>query len=167
MVPLYKGVTMEKIPSFNVNHLELLAGVYISRVDVVGKEVITTFDLRMKQPNLEPVINTAEIHAIEHIGATYLRNSEEFKDRVIYFGPMGCRTGFYLILAGTYESVDIIPLVRNLFEFISRFEDEIPGATARDCGNFRDMHLPMARYEAKRYLDLLEHVTHDQLVYPK
>jgi len=158
---------MDKIASFTVNHLELLAGVYVSRVDKVGDTEITTFDLRMKRPNLEPVIHTAEVHAIEHIGATFLRNNEDYKDRVIYFGPMGCRTGFYLILSGSYESVDIVPLVRDLFDFISKFEEEIPGATARDCGNYRDMNLPMARYEAKRYADQIEHITHDQLVYPE
>lgn len=158
---------MDKIPSFQVNHLELLSGIYVSRIDQVGSEVITTFDLRMKRPNMEPVINTAEIHAIEHIGATYLRNNPELKDKVIYFGPMGCRTGFYLILAGTYESLDIVPLVRELFTFIGNFDEEIPGATARDCGNYRDMNLPMARYEAKKYLESLEHITQDQLVYPK
>lgn len=157
---------MNKIPSFTVNHLELLPGVYVSRTDTIGKETLTTFDLRMKRPNLEPVINTAEIHAIEHIGATYLRNNETYKDQVVYFGPMGCRTGFYLILAGAYESVDIVPLVRDLFDFISKFEEEIPGATARDCGNFRDMNAPMARYEAKAYWDQLEHITQDQLIYP-
>lgn len=158
---------MDKIASFTVNHLELLAGVYVSRVDKVGDTEITTFDLRMKRPNLEPVINTAEVHAIEHIGATFLRNNETYKDRVLYFGPMGCRTGFYLILSGSYESVDIVPLVRELFDFISKFEEEIPGATARDCGNYRDMNMPMARYEAKLYADQIEHITHDQLVYPE
>ena len=158
---------MDKIPSFTVNHLELLAGVYVSRIDKIGAETLTTFDLRMKRPNLEPVINTAEIHAIEHIGATYLRNNEAYKDKVVYFGPMGCRTGFYLILAGTYESVDVVPLVRDLFEFISKFEEDIPGATARDCGNFRDMNLPMGRYEAKIYRDQIEHITQDQLNYPE
>lgn len=158
---------MDKIASFTVNHLELLAGIYVSRIDKVGDKELTTFDLRMKRPNLEPVMNTAEIHAIEHLGATFLRNHKDYKDRVIYFGPMGCRTGFYLILAGSYESVDIVPLVRELFEFVAKFDDAIPGATARDCGNFRDMNLPMARYEAKRYLDALEHIKHDQLVYPE
>ena len=159
---------MEKIASFNVNHLVLVPGIYVSRVDTVGSEDITTFDLRMKRPNLEPVMNTAEIHAIEHIAATYLRNHETYKDKVIYFGPMGCRTGFYLILAGSYESLDIVPLVRELFEFIYKYEeDEIPGASARDCGNYRDMNLPMAKYEAKKYFEELEHITQDQLVYPE
>lgn len=158
---------MDKIPSFTVNHLELLPGIYVSRIDKVGQEIITTFDLRMKRPNLEPVINTAEIHAIEHIAATYLRNHPEYKEKTIYFGPMGCRTGFYLILAGAYESKDIVGLVRSLYQFIAEFDDEIPGATERDCGNFRDMHLPMARYEAKAYLDSLANLTEKQLVYPE
>lgn len=158
---------MDKIPSFTVNHLKLLPGVYVSRIDKIGAETLTTFDLRMKRPNLEPVINIAEIHAIEHIGATYLRNNDAYKDKVIYFGPMGCRTGFYLILAGSYESVEIVPLVRDLFDFISKFEEDIPGATARDCGNYRDMNQPMARFEAKAYWDQLEHITNDQLNYPE
>lgn len=158
---------MDKIPSFTVNHLDLLAGIYVSRIDKIGNEIITTFDIRMKRPNLEPVINTGEIHAIEHIGATYLRNHPDYKDLTIYFGPMGCRTGFYLILAGAYESVDIVPLVRELFGFIENFYDEIPGASEKDCGNFRDMNLPMARYEAKSFLTAIEHIKHDQLVYPK
>lgn len=158
---------MDKIPSFTVNHLELLSGIYVSRIDKIGSEIITTFDLRMKRPNLEPVINTAEIHAIEHIGATFLRNDSEWKDKVIYFGPMGCRTGFYLILAGDYKSVDVVPLVRALFTFISSFEDEIPGATARDCGNFRDMNLPMAKFEAYEYLERLADLRDEQLTYPE
>lgn len=162
-----KEHTMDKIPSFTVNHLELQAGVYVSRIDKIGKEVITTFDLRMKRPNMEPVINTAEMHTIEHIAATYLRNHKDYKDKTIYFGPMGCRTGFYLILAGSYESVDIVPLVRDLFNFISNFEEEIPGASARDCGNYLDMNLSMARYEAKRFFDQLEQIAHDQLGYPQ
>lgn len=158
---------MDKIPSFTVNHLELLPGIYVSRIDQVGKEVITTFDLRMKRPNLEPVINTAEIHAIEHIAATFLRNHTEYKEKTIYFGPMGCRTGFfYLILAGSYESKDVVDLVRELFEFIVAFDEEIPGATARDCGNYHDMHLPMAKYESAAYLKQITPISEEQLVYP-
>lgn len=157
---------MDKIPSFQVNHLTLLPGIYVSRVDHVGSETITTFDLRMKRPNLEPVINTAEIHAIEHIAATFLRNHETYKEKTIYFGPMGCRTGFYLILAGAYESKDIVGLVQELYAFIADYDEIIPGATARDCGNYRDMHLPMARYEARAYLAQLESMSNEQLVYP-
>jgi S-ribosylhomocysteine lyase len=157
---------MNKIPSFTVDHLRLLPGIYVSRTDEVGGHTITTFDLRMTQPNQEPVINTAEIHAIEHIGATFLRNHKSFGDKVIYFGPMGCRTGFYLILSGDYVSRDILGLVRELFEFISDFKDEIPGSSAKDCGNFIDMNLPMAKFEAARYLDRIEAISSDQLNYP-
>ncbi len=144
---------MEKIASFTVNHLNLVPGVYVSRKDTVGQEVLTTFDLRMTTPNKEPVMNTAEMHTIEHLGATYLRNAEDLKDRVIYFGPMGCRTGFYLILAGDMTSRQVLPVVTAMFEFIRDFQGEVPGAAARDCGNYLDMNLPMANYLAKQYLD--------------
>ena len=127
---------MDKIASFTVNHLDLIPGVYVSRKDYVGKEVLTTFDLRMTAPNREPVMNTAELHPIEHLAATYLRNNDEWKEKVIYFGPMGCRTGCYLILAGDYESKDVVGLVRDTFAFIADYEGEIPGAAAKDCGNY-------------------------------
>jgi len=158
---------MEKIPSFTIDHCRLLKGAYVSRVDDADGCFLTTYDLRMKQPNAEPVLNTAEIHTIEHIGATYLRNRDDIKNDVIYFGPMGCRTGFYLILKGKKMSEDILPLLKDLFEFISRFEGDIPGASAKDCGNFRDMNLPMAKFEANKYLDVLQSIKYDQLVYPK
>ena len=159
---------MKKIASFTVNHLDLLPGIYISRIDTIGDHQITTYDLRMKRPNLEPVLNTAEIHAIEHIGATYLRNHPSFADETIYFGPMGCRTGFYLILKGNRSSKEIAPLITDLFEFVAQFADEIPGATARDCGNYLDLNLPMANYEAKKYLEeTLRHLTDAHLTYPK
>ena len=144
---------MEKIASFTINHLKLLPGVYVSRKDAVGSEVLTTFDLRMTAPNREPVMNTAEMHAIEHLAATYLRNDPEWSDKIIYFGPMGCRTGFYLILAGDLTSKKVLPLVTKTYEFIRDFEGDIPGAAAKDCGNYLDMNLPMAKYLAKRYLD--------------
>lgn len=144
---------MKKIASFTVNHLTLLPGVYVSRKDSVGSEIVTTFDLRMTAPNREPVMNTAEMHAIEHLAATYLRNDTKWQDSVIYFGPMGCRTGFYLILSGDLTSDDVLPLVTKTFEFIRDFNEEIPGASARDCGNYLDMNLPMAKYLASRYLD--------------
>lgn len=144
---------MEKIASFTINHLELLPGIYVSRKDFVGEEVITTFDLRMTRPNYEPVMNTAEVHTIEHLAATFLRNHPDFKSKTVYFGPMGCRTGFYLLLAGDYKSKDIVPLMVEMFEFIRDFEGNVPGASARDCGNYLDMNLPMAKYLAKRYLD--------------
>lgn len=159
---------MEKIASFTVNHLKLVPGVYVSRKDTVGEEVITTFDLRMTAPNKEPVMNTAEIHTIEHLGATFLRNDEEFGDRTIYFGPMGCRTGFYLVLAGDLDSRDIVDLLTRLFEFVRDFEGDIPGAAARDCGNYLDQNLAMANFLAARYLDnVLYNISEDQLVYPE
>lgn len=158
---------MEKIASFTINHLELLPGIYVSRKDFVGEEVITTFDLRMTRPNYEPVMNTAEVHTIEHLAATFLRNHPDFKSKTIYFGPMGCRTGFYLLLAGDYQSKDIVPLVTEMFEFVRDFEGEVPGASARDCGNYLDMNLPMAKYLAKRYLNnVLTNLSEANTVYP-
>ncbi len=158
---------MEKIASFTVNHLDLLRGVYVSRRDQIGVEVITTFDLRMKVPNKEPVMNTAEMHAIEHLAATFLRNHPTKSDDVIYFGPMGCRTGFYLILKGNLESNEVVDLVKETFEFVSNFHDEIPGASARDCGNYHDMNLPMARYEAHKYVEeVLKGIKEENMVYP-
>ncbi len=144
---------MEKIASFTVNHLVLEPGIYVSRKDHIGAETITTFDLRMTAPNKEPVMNTAEVHTIEHLAATFLRNDPEYKDKTIYFGPMGCRTGFYVVLAGDLTSKDVVPLITRLFEFVRDFEGEVPGASARDCGNYLDMNLGMAKYLAKRYLD--------------
>ena len=159
---------MEKITSFTINHLLLQPGVYVSRKDPVGGTIVTTFDLRMISPNEEPVMNTAEVHAIEHLGATFLRNHKEWSPKVLYFGPMGCRTGFYLLLSGDYESKDIVPLMIEMWEFIRDYEGEIPGASPRDCGNYLDMNLPMAKYLAKKYLDeVLYHITADRLVYPE
>lgn len=159
---------MEKIASFTIDHLKLQPGIYVSRRDQVGGSVITTFDLRMTSPNEEPVMNTAELHAIEHLAATFLRNHPTFGDKIIYFGPMGCRTGNYLLLNGDYESRDIVPLITETFEFIRDFQGEIPGASPRDCGNYLDMNLPMAKYLASRYLDnVLYHITPDRLVYPE
>lgn len=159
---------MEKITSFTVDHIRLVPGVYVSRIDYVEGHPLTTFDLRMTKPNDEPVMNTAEIHTIEHLAATFLRNHKDYKDRTIYFGPMGCRTGFYLILSGEYESKDIVPLMIEMFEFIASFEGDIPGAAAKDCGNYLDMNLPMAKYLARKYLDeVLLHITEKQLVYPE
>lgn len=158
---------MEKITSFTINHIKLVPGVYVSRKDTVGNEIITTFDLRMTSPNDEPVMNTAEMHTIEHLAATFLRNHNEFGSKVIYFGPMGCRTGFYLLLAGDYESRDIVELMIELFQFIAEFDGEVPGASAKDCGNYLDMNLPMARYLARKYLDeVLLSITEKQLIYP-
>lgn len=159
---------MEKITSFTIDHIKLVPGVYVSRKDPVGNETITTFDLRMTSPNDEPVMNIAEMHTIEHLAATFLRNHKEFGPKIIYFGPMGCRTGFYLLLAGNYESKDIVPLMIELFQFIADFDDEVPGASAKDCGNYLDMNLPMARWLAKKYLsEVLLNITDAQLYYPE
>lgn len=159
---------MEKITSFTVNHLGLLRGIYVSRKDSVGGQIVTTFDLRMTRPNEEPVMNTAEIHSIEHLGATFLRNHKEYGDKTIYFGPMGCRTGFYLILSGDYASKDIVSLIIEMYEFIRDYEGEIPGASPRDCGNYLDLNLSMAKYLANRYLEeTLYHITDEHLIYPE
>lgn len=159
---------MEKIASFTIDHLKLVPGVYVSRKDTIGKEVITTFDLRMTSPNDEPVMNTAEVHTIEHLAATFLRNHPVYGDKTIYFGPMGCRTGFYLLLAGDLTSKEIVPLMIEMFEFIRDFKDEVPGASPKDCGNYLDMNLPMANYLAKHYLDnVLYNIDDSRLVYPE
>lgn len=159
---------MEKITSFTIDHIKLQPGVYVSRKDTAGGTIITTFDIRMTSPNEEPVMNTAEIHTIEHLGATFLRNHNEFKEKVLYFGPMGCRTGFYLLLTGDYESKDIVPLMQEMFEWMSEFSEEVPGASAKDCGNYLDMNLPMARFIARRFLtDILTDISAERLVYPE
>lgn len=159
---------MEKIASFTVDHLNLIPGVYVSRKDHIGSEVVTTFDIRMTRPNYEPVMNTAEVHTIEHLGATFLRNDKEYGGKVVYFGPMGCRTGFYLLLAGDYDSIDIVSLLTRMYEFIADYQGEVPGASPRDCGNYLDMNLPMANYLAKKYLDeVLYCIAAEQLVYPE
>lgn len=162
------GIKVEKITSFTINHLDLEPGVYVSRVDNYSGAYITTFDLRMTAPNREPVMNTAELHTIEHLAATYLRNNEEWSDKVVYFGPMGCRTGCYMLLAGKLTSKEVVPLVTGMFEFIRDFEGDIPGAAARDCGNYLDQNLGMAKWLAKRYLDnTLYNITEKHLVYPE
>lgn len=157
---------MEKIASFTVDHLRLLPGIYVSRKDILESDVITTFDLRMTRPNFEPVMNTAEIHAIEHLAATYLRNHKEFGQKTIYFGPMGCRTGFYLLLKGDYESKDIVELMIELYKFIKDYEGEIPGQSPKDCGNYLDMNLGMAKYLADKYLEVLLNISEKNLIYP-
>lgn len=159
---------MKKITSFTIDHIKLVPGIYVSRKDPVGTEIITTFDIRMTSPNDEPVMNTAEMHTIEHLAATYLRNHETFGNKIIYFGPMGCRTGFYLLINGDLESADIVDLLIEMFTFIAEFEGDVPGASAKDCGNYLDMNLPMAKYLAKKYLaDVLNNITEEQLVYPE
>lgn len=144
---------MERIASFSVNHMTLLPGLYVSRRDTVGAEILTTFDIRMTRPNYEPVLNTAEIHTIEHLAATFLRNHEVFGSKIIYFGPMGCRTGFYLILAGDYESADIADLMKALYDYMANFEGDLPGASAVECGNYHDMNLPMAKLISRKFHD--------------
>ena len=159
---------MEKIASFTVNHLKLEPGIYVSRKDHFGDVTITTFDLRMTAPNRGPVMNTAELHTIEHLGATFLRNDPEWKDRVIYFGPMGCRTGCYVLFEGDLTSEDVAPLITRMFEFIRDFEGDIPGAAARDCGNYLDQNLGMARWLAARYLNnTLYDITKEHMTYPE
>ena len=159
---------MEKIASFTIDHIKLQPGVYVSRKDKVGAETVTTFDLRMTSPNEEPVMNTAEMHTIEHLAATFLRNHKSWKERVIYFGPMGCRTGFYLILTGDLTSHDIVPLMQEMYQFIADFEVEVPGASAKDCGNYLDMNLPMAKYLADKYLrEVLTDISEERLIYPQ
>ena len=158
---------MEKIASFTIDHIKLQPGVYVSRKDHIGAETVTTLDIRMTSPNEEPVMNTAEVHTIEHLAATFLRNHPAFGNRIVYFGPMGCRTGFYLLLAGDYCSKDIIPLLTEMFTFIRDYVGEVPGASPKDCGNYLDMNLPMAKYLAGKYLrEVLDGITEDRLVYP-
>lgn len=159
---------MKKIASFTINHLKLLPGIYVSRKDRYGDTVITTFDIRMRRPNFEPVMNTAELHTFEHLGATFLRSQPEYEDKIVYFGPMGCRTGCYLLMAGDYESKDIAPLITDMFRFIASFEGELPGAAARDCGNYLDHNVDMCKYVANEYLTrTLEHLQPENLVYPQ
>lgn len=158
---------MKEIASFTIDHLRLLPGLYVSRKDSVDNVVITTFDIRLTRPNHEPVMGTGEIHAIEHLGATYLRNHKDYADRIVYFGPMGCRTGFYLLLFGDYSSRDILPLITEMFEFVRDYEGDIPGATPIGCGNYSDMNLEQAKYYAKRYLDeVLYCIDDSRLNYP-
>lgn len=159
---------MDKITSFTIDHLRLVPGLYVSRIDQVEGHPITTFDIRMTSPNDEPVMNTAEMHTIEHLAATFLRNHASYAGKTIYFGPMGCRTGFYLLLAGEYTSRDIVPLMTEMFTFIAGFDGDVPGACAKDCGNYLDMNLPMARYLAQRYLkEVLSDTSDSQLIYPE
>ena len=158
---------MEKIPSFTINHERLLRGIYVSRKDEVGGDVVTTFDIRMKEPNREPALHPGALHTIEHLAATYLRNDPEWASRVVYWGPMGCLTGNYLLLKGDLEPSDIVPLMRSTFSFVAAFEGEVPGAAPRDCGNYLLHDLPMARLEAAKFLhEVLERMTGANMVYP-
>ncbi len=159
---------MKKIESFQVNHLLLKRGIYVSRKDIVGENTVTTFDIRMKEPNNEPVINTAELHAIEHLGATFLRNHKQYDTLTIYFGPMGCRTGLYVIFKGDLKSEDVVGIIKEMFEFIMNYEGEIPGADPRSCGNYLDMNMPMAKYEAaKFYKEVICNLKEENLNYPE
>ena len=144
---------MKKIPSFTIDHIRLLRGIFVSRQDDVNGEIITTFDVRMKEPNREPALGQGALHTIEHLAATYLRNEPTWKDKIIYWGPMGCLTGNYLLMKGNLTPQDILPLMQETFRFIATYEGEIPGATAKDCGNYLLQDLPMARWEAKKYLE--------------
>lgn len=159
---------MDKIASFQVDHQKLNRGIYVSRLDEINGNFLTTFDIRMKLPNREPVINIAELHTIEHLGATFLRNHKVWKDEVIYFGPMGCRTGFYVILKGKLNSNNIVDLMKEMFSFIAEFNDKIPGASEIECGNYLEQNLAMAKYEAKKYLEeTLNNLTEENLIYPE
>lgn len=159
---------MNKIPSFTIDHNRLLRGIYVSRKDAVGTETVTTFDIRMKEPNREPEVHAGALHTIEHLAATFLRNDPEWKDRVIYWGPMGCLTGNYLILQGDLQSEDIVDLMRRTFRFIADFEGEIPGAAPQDCGNWLLHDLPMARWEARKFLnEVLDNIKPENLHYPE
>lgn len=159
---------MKKIPSFTINHEQLLRGIYVSRKDYVGQEVITTFDIRMKEPNREPALHPGALHTIEHLAATYLRNDSEWKDRVIYWGPMGCLTGNYLLLRGDLQSIDIVELMKRTFTFIATFQGEVPGTAPRDCGNYLLHDLPMARWEARKFLnEVLLHMGKENMEYPQ
>ena len=159
---------MNKIPSFTINHNKLLRGIYVSRKDEVGGEVVTTFDIRMKEPNREPVIGISELHTIEHLAATYLRNNKEWQDKIIYWGPMGCCTGNYLLLKGDYEPSDILELIKDTFKFIANYKGEVPGTQPKDCGNYLLHNLPMAKYEAAKYLnEVLEVIEKKNMIYPE
>lgn len=159
---------MKKIPSFTINHNLLLRGIYVSRKDTIGGDTVTTFDIRMKEPNREPALHPGALHTIEHLAATYLRNDPEWKDNIVYWGPMGCLTGNYLLMKGDLQPSDIVELMKRTFRFVAEFEGEVPGAAPKDCGNYLLHDLPMARLEARRYLEeVLERITDDNMVYPE
>lgn len=160
---------MKKIESFTINHIKLQRGIYVSRKDhLAGGDVITTFDIRMKLPNCEPAVSQSALHTIEHLAATFLRNHEQWSDKIVYWGPMGCCTGNYLLVKGDLQSADIVPLMQETFDFIANFEGDIPGATAHDCGNYMLNNLPMAKWESRKYLvEVLNHLTDENLHYPQ
>ena len=159
---------MKKIPSFTINHERLLRGIYVSRKDDVGGEVVTTFDIRMKEPNREPAMGPGALHTIEHLAATYLRNDPEWQDRIVYWGPMGCLTGNYLLMRGDLMPEDIVELMQRTFRFVAEYEGEVPGAAPRDCGNYLLHDLPMARWEARKYLnEVLLCMKEENMRYPE
>lgn len=159
---------MEKIPSFTINHNRLLRGIYVSRKDTIGGDTVTTFDIRMKEPNREPALHPGALHTIEHLAATYLRNDAEWKDSIVYWGPMGCLTGNYLLMKGDLNPADIVELMKRTFSFVAEFEGEVPGAVPKDCGNYLLHDLPMARYEARKYLEeVLRKITPGNMNYPE
>ncbi len=158
---------MKKIPSFTIDHNQLLPGIYVSRKDNVGNDVVTTFDIRMKAPNREPALHPGALHTIEHLAATYLRNNEEWQDRIVYWGPMGCLTGNYLLMKGDMKSEDIVKLMIDTFEFVANYDGVVPGTEPQDCGNYLLHDLPMARYEAKQYLNVLKNIKPENLNYPE
>jgi S-ribosylhomocysteine lyase len=159
---------MDKIASFTINHLEMKRGIFLSRTDEVGNDYVSTFDIRMKEPNREAVLDVPTLHAMEHLAATFLRNDSTWADKTIYFGPMGCRTGNYILFKGKLESKDIVDIMKKMFNFIADYEGEIPGASAKDCGNYLSMDLPMAKLESKKYLEeILENIKDENLNYPQ
>ncbi len=158
---------MKKIPSFTIDHNQLLPGIYVSRKDNVGNDVVTTFDIRMKAPNREPALHPGALHTIEHLAATYLRNNEEWQDRIVYWGPMGCLTGNYLLMKGDMKSEEIVKLMIDIFEFVANYDGVVPGTEPQDCGNYLLHDLPMARYEAKQYLKVLKNIKPENLNYPE
>ena len=159
---------MDKIPSFTINHERLLRGIYVSRKDNVGGDIVTTFDIRMKEPNREPAIHPGALHTIEHLAATYLRNDKEWKDKIVYWGPMGCLTGNYLLMRGDLMPEDIVELMQRTFRFVAEYEGEVPGAAPRDCGNYLLLDLPMARWEARKYLnEVLLCIKEENMRYPE
>lgn len=158
---------MKKIPSFNIDHLSLNRGIYVSRKDYLGDHVVTTFDVRMKEPNREPAVAPGALHTIEHLAATFLRNHPVWGPKIVFWGPMGCLTGNYFLVSGDLSSKDIAPLMQETFSFIATFEGDVPGAVPKDCGNYLLQDLPMARWEAERYLETLDNLTEENLVYPQ
>ena len=158
---------MEKIPSFTIDHIRLKRGIYVSRIDNVGGDIVTTFDVRMKEPNREPALSPSALHTIEHLVATFLRNHKVWADRIIYWGPMGCLTGNYLLVKGEAAPADVLPLMMEAFAFVAGYEGAVPGATARDCGNYLLMNLPEARWEARKFLEeVLCVATDENMIYP-